>query len=82
MAEPKNPKTPKAEPGAPKAEEKGGVPGIRVTAKSGKFRRAGLLFTAEPYDLVLSALTDQQVADIRNEPELVVVDIEIDLEAK
>lgn len=44
---------------------------LRVKAKSGTFRRAGIQFGAEPQDLPLEALSEAARAAIVNEPMLV-----------
>lgn len=54
-----------------------GVPGLRISARAGAFRRAGLLFGAQPVEIMLRDLKDAQVTALRGEPALVVVDITI-----
>ena len=52
--------------------------GLRVVARpQGGFRRAGYHFSAEGVTLPLSELTDDQVEQLRGEPQLVVVDVDI-----
>lgn len=52
-------------------------PGLRVSSRPVTFRRAGLVFTREPQDVLLSELTKEQIAAIREEPLLAVADIEL-----
>jgi hypothetical protein len=49
---------------------------IRVTAKSDSFRRAGLAFGREPRTFQAGELTDEQLAILRDEPALVVDEVE------
>lgn len=52
--------------------------GLRVVARpQNGFRRAGFHFNAEGSTLALSELTDEQVEQLRAEPQLVVVDVDI-----
>lgn len=53
-------------------------PGLRVSSRPVTFRRAGLAFTREPQDVLLSELTKEQIKAIRDEPLLAVADIEIE----
>lgn len=53
--------------------------GLRVVARpQGGFRRAGFHFSAEGITLPLSDLTADQVEQLREEPQLVVVDVDIE----
>ena len=52
--------------------------GIRVVSRpQGGFRRAGMHFSAEGTTLALSDLTAEQVQALRDESQLVVVDVDI-----
>ena len=55
------------------------VPGLRVTAKVAGFRRAGRAWSAAPEDVITADFTKQQIADIKADPALTVVEIEIDV---
>lgn len=52
-----------------------GVPGLRIAAPGGTFRRAGLQFGSEPRELPVADLTEAQVQALRAEPALVVLDV-------
>lgn len=54
------------------------VPGLRVTAKADGFRRAGRAWSTSPVDVPLSEFDDDQVAALKEEPGLVVADIDIE----
>lgn len=49
---------------------------LRVSSRSGNFRRAGYSFGTEPQDLPLAALSEAQRAAIIAEPMLVAVEVE------
>ena len=52
--------------------------GLRIVARPQQgFRRAGMSFSAEGATVSLSELTEEQVADLRAEPQLVVVDVDM-----
>ena len=52
--------------------------GLRIVARpQGGFRRAGRHYSAEGITVPLSELTDDDVATLRTEPQLVVVDVDI-----
>ena len=53
------------------------VAGLRVASKGASFCRAGRRFTRDPVDIPLAELSDEQVRRLRNEPALVVQDVEI-----
>lgn len=79
-----NPKPKKSPAAAPKGAAKplapvgGPVNAIMVRARREQGRcRAGLKFTREPYSIALSALSESELAAIRNDPELIVEDIEL-----
>lgn len=57
------------------------VPGLRVRALVNGFRRAGRAWSVESVDVPLADLNKVQVAQLRDEPQLVVEDIEIDVAA-
>lgn len=52
---------------------------LRVSCRSGSFRRAGYRFGAEPQDLPLAALSEEERTAIVNEPMLDVVEVEADI---
>lgn len=52
------------------------VPVLRVQAKAARFRRAGLTFGREEQVIALDKLTDEQVAAIKAEPMLAVIEDE------
>jgi hypothetical protein len=54
----------------------GSTPGLEVTSKMDGFRRAGIAWTKTPTFVALSDLTDEQVAQIKNEPELTVTEVD------
>jgi hypothetical protein len=56
------------------------VPGLRIKAKAKSFRRAGLVFSDQPTDVLLSELSKDQVAALKAEPMLVAEEIEIEAE--
>ncbi|WP_454908389.1 HI1506-related protein [Variovorax gossypii] len=58
------------------------VKGLRVVGRSEGFRRAGRAFGAEPVEIALSDLSKEQIKALRDERQLVVTDIEIDLPAQ
>lgn len=68
MADPK-PKTKKAA-------------GLRISAKAAGFRRAGRAWGVSPEDVLVSDFTKQQVADLKAEPMLSVVEIDIEVSAE
>jgi Mu-like prophage FluMu N-terminal domain len=52
--------------------------GLRVVARPmAGFRRCGYHFSAEGTTLALSELSAEQVAELRDEPNLMVVDVDI-----
>mgnify|MGYP000977604019 CR=1 FL=1 len=70
-------KTPPAEAAAAKKAKT--VPGIRVVSRPDSFRRAGFGFTSSPKDIAVADLSEEQLALIRGEPKLVVVDIDMEI---
>ncbi len=60
------------------AKKRQTVKGLRVVAKSDGFRRAGREWTGST-DVPLSDFTGAQIEQLRREPQLVVVDCEIDV---
>lgn len=51
--------------------------GLRVLAKREGFRRAGFCFGSAPVDVALSDITEEQEALLRDEPMLLLVDIDL-----
>ncbi|GAB2182671.1 hypothetical protein DLREEDagrD3_28940 [Denitratisoma sp. agr-D3] len=56
------------------------VPGLRVAAKTKNFRRAGRAWSEQVTDVPLSDFTKGQVEQLKADPGLVVVDIEIEVD--
>jgi hypothetical protein len=56
--------------------------GLRVVSRPATFRRAGINFSAEPRVIPLSELTDEQVAQIEGEINLVATRVPIEPEPK
>lgn len=54
--------------------------GLKVTARADHFRRAGFAFTGEARVIPLSDLTEEQVEQLKNEPLLVVQEVDIKAE--
>lgn len=54
-----------------KAKAAASVPGLRVTGPKQGFRRAGRSFGAEPVDIPLAELSDEEIAALEEEPNLV-----------
>jgi len=57
------------------------VPGLRVRALVDGFRRGGRAWNVGPVDVPLADLNKTQIALLRDEPQLVVEDIEIEVAA-
>ena len=57
------------------------VPGLRVVSRPEAFRRAGFAFTSSPTVLKLADLTEKQIAMLTNEPKLVVVEVDVPVDA-
>ncbi|MBY0572054.1 MAG: hypothetical protein K2P84_00100 [Undibacterium sp.] len=51
---------------------------LRVVSKSSSFRRAGYQFSAEPRDIPLTEIADEQRAAIEADPQLIAYQTEID----
>jgi hypothetical protein len=51
--------------------------GLRIVAKREGFRRAGHQFGSQAVELSLADLTSEQVEQLRNEPMLVVTDVDM-----
>lgn len=51
--------------------------GLRIVARPPTFRRAGFTFTAEAQTIPLSDLSDEQVALLQSEANLVVSEVDI-----
>lgn len=58
------------------------VPGLRVRALVNGFRRAGRAWSAESVDVPASEFDKAQIAQLREERQLVVEDIEIEVAAE
>jgi len=54
------------------------IPALRITARRDGFRRAGIEHGASPVDHPLASLSKAQIAQLKAEPALVVVEVEID----
>ena len=59
------------------------VPGLRIVARPASFRRAAYEFTGEAREIAVSELSDEQVAMLKAEKQLVVIacDIAVETEA-
>lgn len=57
------------------------LPALRIRSKTAGFRRAGRAWGTEAQDVPLSEFTKEQLAQLRAEANLVVVDCEIDAAA-
>lgn len=55
---------------------------LQVTARPDKFRRAGFTFTREVTTLVLKDLKKEQIAALKEEPNLVVIETEVEAESE
>lgn len=55
------------------------VPGLRIAAKAAGFRRAGRAWSPQATDVLLSDLTKEQIDQLKADPELVVVETEIEV---
>lgn len=53
--------------------------GLRIRSKTAGFRRAGRKWPAEPVEVLASEFSDEQIAMLREERELIVEDIEIEV---
>ena len=79
--EPQPAPEPQAQPDAGSGEKTTGkLAVLKVTARGDSFRRANLQFGSKPRQLIVDELSDAQLKAIRNEPRLVVVEDEIDVE--
>lgn len=54
------------------------IKALRITARRDDFRRAGIDHPATPVDHPLDRLSKAQIAQLKDEPGLVVVEVEID----
>lgn len=54
---------------------------LRVVARREGFRRAGFAFGAEPTDIPLDQLKKEQIAALKDEPQLLVTETEIEVPA-
>lgn len=50
------------------------MPILKIVSRQEGFRRAGYVFGAQPVDIDVKDLTDDQVAALRSEPMLIVVE--------
>lgn len=53
------------------------VPALRVRSRSPSFWRAGRLWSRDPVEVLLDSLSPEQQIAIRDEPMLIVEDIEL-----
>lgn len=58
------------------------VAGLRVSAKVAGFRRAGRAWGTVPEDVPAAEFTREQIAQLKSDPSLTVVEIEIEVESK
>lgn len=58
------------------------VPGLRISAKVEGFRRAGRAWGVAPEDVLTSSLAKDQIAALKGERELSVVEIEMEVPAE
>lgn len=72
MSNPKKPAQQKTKPAGTSSQA------IKVIPKRAGFRRAGYAFPEEGLTIRLSELTDEQLAQLENEPMLVVVPVEVE----
>lgn len=72
MSEPKKPTAP--------AKKTGTVKGLSIVAKRDSFRRAGHAFGAEAKEIPLSDLSKEQIEQLRTDPMLVCVAVDIGVE--
>lgn len=56
--------------------------GLKVTARTDHFRRAGHVFTGEARVIPLADLTEEQAEQIKTEPMLVAQEVDIEADAK
>ncbi|MCO8248482.1 HI1506-related protein [Comamonas thiooxydans] len=75
MSNPKKPAQQKTKPAGTSSQA------IKVIPKRAGFRRAGYAFPEEGLTIRLSELTDEQLAQLENEPMLVVVPVEVEAPA-
>lgn len=75
MSNPKKPAQQKTKPAGTSSQA------IKVIPKRAGFRRAGYAFPEEGLTFRLSELTDEQLAQLENEPMLVVVPVEVETPA-
>ncbi len=64
------------------SKKKEARPGLFIATRRGvsRFRRAGFVFSREPYGIALDALTEEQIEQLKAEPNLVVEEVEFDVE--
>lgn len=58
------------------------VPALRVKSKTAGFRRAGRAWSTEVTDVAVSDFSKDQLAQLKADPELVVVETEIEVAAE
>lgn len=55
---------------------------LRITAKLDGFRRAGIAHSSSAVDHPISTFSEEQIEALKGEPNLVVVEVELEPEAK
>jgi len=55
------------------------VPGLRVSAKTAGFRRAGRAWPSSPVDVPASEFTKDQIAQLKADPELLVAEVDVEV---
>lgn len=55
---------------------------LRITAKLAGFRRAGIAHSSSAVDHPISNFTEKEIAALKGEPNLVVVEVELEPEPK
>ncbi len=66
------------------SKKKEARPGLFIGTRRGvaRFRRAGFVFSREPYGIALEALTEEQIEQLKAEPSLVVEEVDFDVEGE
>ncbi|HTF96504.1 MAG TPA: HI1506-related protein [Cellvibrio sp.] len=57
---------------AKKASEGGEIPALFISSRGESFRRCGFRFNKEPTGIALDCLSDEQIATLKADPNLVV----------
>lgn len=52
------------------------IPALLITARAESFRRAGFRFGKEPLGIALECLTEDQIEQLKNEPNLIVEEVD------